>query len=115
MAGGKEHVQSRNADPHLQSNGMVEHLNRTICQYLYMFVDEDQKYCYKIHESIGYNWFYSPSKSITGRKLKLPCVLLGIPPQENKVDTHQEIIEAIKKRLGKVHEFTRHSLQVTNK
>ncbi|VDI78350.1 Hypothetical predicted protein [Mytilus galloprovincialis] len=96
---------TRTSPLHLQSDGMVERLNRTIEDILSKFIGKDQKdwdthlsvammaYRTSVHESTG----FSPSMLMFGREIELPIDLIyGPHPQtENITDGSNEYLRHI--------------------
>ncbi|XP_076247766.1 uncharacterized protein LOC143187432 [Calliopsis andreniformis] len=108
---------TRTTPLHPQSDGMVERLNRTLLQYLSMFVAEHQRdwdewipmfllaYRSARHETTQ----MTPSMVLYGQELRLPIQLWrGLPPQGN--DAQTEFVSQLKERMKKMHEFVRHRL-----
>ena len=114
---------TRTTPLHPQSDGMVERHNRTINQYLSIFVDEHQRNWDKLvplfllayrssqHESTG----YTPSMLLTGREMKLPVDLMfGRPPadEDAKELSLPVYVADLQERLRIVHGFAREKLQL---
>jgi transposase InsO family protein len=100
---------------HPESDGMVERFNRTLENQLAIFVEHHQKdwddhipllmmsYRSAVHESTK----QTPAKLMFGRELNLPIDLLfGRPPNE-RVESIDDYVEALEKRLENVYEFAR--------
>ena len=100
---------------HPESDGMVERFNRTLENQLAIFVERHQKdwddhvpllmmsYRSAVHESTK----QTPAKLMFGRELNLPIDLLfGRPPNE-RVESVDDYVETLEKRLENVYEFAR--------
>ncbi|KAJ8913018.1 hypothetical protein NQ315_002896 [Exocentrus adspersus] len=110
---------------HPQPDVIVERHNRTINQYLSMFVSENQRNWDKLiplfllayrssqHEATG----YTPSMLLTGREMKLPIDLIRDKPLTDDEDgdraTLPEFVASLEERLKTVHEFARNRLFLT--
>ena len=100
---------------HPESNGMVERFTRTLENQLAIFVERHQKdlddhvpflmmsYRSAIHESTK----QTPAKLLFGCEINLPIDLLfGRPPNE-QVETVDDYVETLEKRLENVYDFAR--------
>ncbi|MCQ7131118.1 DDE-type integrase/transposase/recombinase [Salmonella enterica] len=104
---------------HPQSDGMVERLNRTLEQYLAIFVDDNQRdwdskvplfllaYRSAVHESTR----VTPSRMLFGKELRLPGDLLfGRPMEETAATT--DYASQLRQKMTEIHEFARRHLKV---
>ena len=113
---------TRTTPLHPQSDGLVERLNRTLLQYLAMFVSEHQRdwdewipmfllaYRSARHEATQ----LTPAMILYGQELRLPLQLWrGLPPEvEQEEDVEQGYSEWIREKMTKIHEFVRRRLDV---
>ncbi|KAJ8868921.1 hypothetical protein PR048_030462 [Dryococelus australis] len=84
---------------HPQSDGMVERLNRTLEQYLSIFVTDNQK-----------DWYL---KMLFGRQLRLPSDLLfGRPTEEESAAP--DYASELRSRLVGIHDFARQHLIINS-
>ena len=113
-------TKTRTTPLHPQSDGMVEHFNRTLEAQLSMFVEDHQRdwdqlvplmlmaYRTAVHETTG----CTPASLMFGRDLKLPIdILYGRPETEHAQHTTSYALK-LQDRLEKVHHFARQHLQV---
>jgi len=105
---------TRTTPLHPQSEGMVERHNRTINQYLSMFVNKrnwDQliplfllAYRSSQHESTS----YTPSMLLTGREMRLPVDLMFVKPEDDPDQPKVQLpdyVANLEERLRIVHEL----------
>ena len=99
---------------HPESDGMVERFNRTLGNQLAIFVERHQKdwddhvpllmmsYRSAIHESTK----QTPPKLMFGREINLPIDLLFRRYPHEQVETVDDYVEKLEKRLENVYDFT---------
>lgn len=114
---------TRTTPLHPQSDGMVERLNRTLLQYLSMFISEHQRdwdewiplfllaYRSSRHEVLQ----MTPSMVLYGQELRLPIQLWrGFPPENTKDDDKTGYISWITEKMRRINEFVRHRLEYSS-
>ena len=112
---------TRTTPLHPQSDGMVEHFNRTIEEMLSKFVAENQRdwdshlpilmmaYRSAVHETTS----FTPCELMFGRQIDLPIDLqLGRPEQESGYQNKTEYVQHLQARLDRVHAFARGNMKL---
>ena len=109
---------TRTTPLHPQSDGMVERLNRTLEQYLSMFVSRNQKdwdtkvplflmaYRSATHDTTG----VTPARMFLGRDIVLPAdIMFGRSPEH-----HEDLVQYahdLRQTLNEVHDFARERIR----
>jgi hypothetical protein len=112
---------SRTTPYHPQSDGLVERTNRTIEAMMSMFVSPGQRdwdeylpyimmaYRSAIQETTG----YFPNQMMLGREAELPIdLIIGTPPDEERVKTGVEYVEAMHTKMQVVYNKARDNIQL---
>lgn len=118
---------TRTTPLHPQSNGMVERLNRSLKQYLSLFVDEHQdnwdtlillfllSYRSAVHTATS----YTPAMLLMGWELRLPAdITFGTPVLPSRETTrrvlYSDYSRHLRTKLNCVHDFARRHLHLSS-
>jgi len=113
---------TRTAPLHPQSDGVVEHFNRTIEAQLAIFVDEHQhdwdlhlplllmSYRTVVHSTTG----CTPAKLMLGQNLRVPVDLLYPRPEGESIESHAQYAENLHVKVDQVQSFACTHLKVAS-